>query len=559
MKHYIFYFILLVFSTSLVGQYSSYDWPESFPEQDSIRGTLSKYRTCFDVKRYHLSVYFDETTPEIFGSNIISFDCIADTDTIQLDLFENMAILEVNYQDQILSYNRFFNAFQIIGCGFKAGNSYQIEVKYKGIPKIAKNAPWDGGFTWSEDVKGRFWAGVSCEGLGASVWWPNKDHLSDNPDFGMKMDYYIMNPHLSIIGNGQFRGLSKEGDYYKHSWEITYPITNYNVSFYIGHYSFFEDTYYTSAGTPIQLNYYVLDYNLEKAKIHFQQVHEILAALELFFGPYPFIEDGYKLVEAPYLGMEHQSAIAYGNNFQRGYLGGRIPANQDWDYLIMHETGHEWWGNSISCTDHADMWIHEAMTTYSEALFVEAIYGKPAYTEYLLMQRPWIRNLDPIQGPLDVNFDGFKSSDIYYKGAWIYHTLRNLVDDDLLWKDMLLAFYEKYKYSKVTSAEIYQYFKEIFKFSNVNAFIEQYFFSTFVPKLSIIQQPVIYTDFLIYHYKFEEAHPDLQLPLKLRSCDRDIIIHPNNEWQELILPLDHCVTFEELLQHYLIEVELSFD
>src|SRR5690606_4241750 len=191
--------------------------------------TLSKYRSCFDVKRYHLSVYFDENTPEIFGSNIISFDCIADTETIQLDLFKNMDILEINFQDRKLSYKRLFNAFQIIDCDFTAGNSYQIEVKYKGIPQIAKKAPWDGGFTWSEDVKGRFWAGVSCEGLGASVWWPNKDHLSDNPDFGMKMDYYIKNPHLSIIGNGQFRGLSKVGDYFKHSWEVTYPITNYNV------------------------------------------------------------------------------------------------------------------------------------------------------------------------------------------------------------------------------------------------------------------------------------------------------------------------------------------
>lgn len=556
MKFYIFFFFLLCYSTHISSQYVPYEWPDKFSLSDSIRGSLSAYRTCFDVRKYHLSVYFDLENKRIEGSNTISFDCITDTDTIQLDLFDNMEIVEITHGSRILKYERFYNAFFVLDGNFKAGNSYEIKVQYKGTPKIALKAPWDGGFIWSNDEKGRLWAGVSCQGLGASVWWPNKDHLSDNPDNGMIMDYYIKDEHLMVVGNGRFKGLSKSGDFYKYSWEVVNPINNYNVTFYIGNFEYFQDIYFTSAGTPVELNYYVLDYNLEKARVHFEQVHEILAGLELFFGPYPFIDDGYKLVESPYLGMEHQSAIAYGNNYQRGYKGSRIPPEQQWDYLIMHETGHEWWGNSVSCTDHADMWIHEAMTTYSEALFVESLYGKKAYREYLLMQRPWIRNVTPLQGPLYVNFDDFKSTDIYYKGAWVYHTLRSLMDNDLQWKDFLFEFYEKFKHSKVTSAEVYAYFREKLKFSYVEAFIEQYFFSTYVPKLQIIQKPVIYTDFLIYEYRFENAHPDLQLSLKLENCDHNLFLHPTTSWQELILPLNHCISFETIMDNYLIDIEL---
>lgn len=553
---YLFVFAFLTFTTLCFPQYEKYTWDISPTEADSLRGALSQYRDCIDIQHYHLKVYFDLENKFIKGFNRITAAILKDTDTVQLDLFGNINIDRIIIEGKVINYSRKHNTF-FVHYPFEAGKEYVIEVNYSGNPAIARMAPWDGGFTYAKDDQGRPFISVSCEGFGASAWWPNKDHLSDNPDRGMLMEYLVSDPELSVISNGRKKGpVEKEGKYFKHSWEVINPITNYNVSFYIGHFTHFSDVYHTSGGEKVDLDYFVLDYNLEKAKIHFQQVHIVLSALELYFGPYPFIEDGYKLVEAPYLGMEHQSGIAYGNKYMKGYLGKRIPEGHNWDYIIMHETGHEWWGNSIGCKDHAEMWIQEAMTTYSEALFVEAIYNKEEYINYLDMQRGWIKNKSPLIGPPDINYE-FPDSDIYYKGAWVYHTLRSILDDDVKWKEFLFSFYDDHKYQKVTSEQLFEYMQKHLQISNFHAFIEQYFYSTYVPTLYIIIRESENNSAYVIEYRFDNAHEDLSFPIKLENCDNNLYLAPTGEWQESIIPLDNCIDFKEIEKHYYIELKIE--
>lgn len=552
---YLFVFTFLTFATVCFSQYEKFNWDIAPTEADSLRGTLSPLRNCYDVQHYHLKVYFDLENKYISGFNRITANFLKKSDTIQLDLFENMAIDSILIEGKLVDYSRKHNAF-FVYFPFEEGKEYVIDVNYSGNPAIAKMAPWDGGFTFGKDGIERPFVSVSCEGFGASSWWPNKDHLSDNPDRGMLMEFLISNPDLSIISNGRRRGsIEKEGDFYKHGWTVNAPITNYNVSFYIGHFLHFSDIYKTSSGKEVDLDYYVIDYNLELAKEHFKQVHSVLSALELYFGPYPFIEDGYKLVEAPYLGMEHQSGIAYGNRFTRGYLGKRIPAGHNWDYIIMHETGHEWWGNSIGCKDHAEMWIQEAMTTYSEALFVEALYNKKEYVKYLEMQRDWIQNKFPIIGPMGINYE-FSDPDIYYKGAWIYHTLRSIMDDDLKWKELLYAMYDDHKFQKITSDQLLSYVQKKLNLKNFDAFVEQYFHSTYVPLLQIHLTQSEKDNTVTIDYKFENCHKDLTFPIKMVSCDSNLYINPSNEWQKLIVPFDSCLDFSEIEKYYYINLNV---
>jgi aminopeptidase N len=535
-------------------QFSLYTWDSIYTEKDSIRGTLLPNRSCYDVLNYHLSVYFEIEEKAISGHTTLTALGKCNIEEIQIDLFENLTVTSLLINSEEKAFYRKYDAIFIPEANLREDSLYRIEIFYRGQPKESKKAPWDGGFVWKNDDQNRPFIGVACQGLGASVWWPNKDHLSDLPDQGMSMDFFLKDSSLFAISNGQRIGTEKVGEYYRHSWKVDHPIHNYNVTFYIGNYVFFEELYTSAGGTVTPMHFYVLDYNLDKARVHFQQVPQVLASLEWMFGPYPFASDGYKLVEAPYLGMEHQSAIAYGNLFLPGYLGMRIPEGQDWDYIIMHETGHEWWGNSVRCKDNAEMWIHESMTTYSESLFVESLMGKNAYHEYINSQRWLILNKEPLVGPLGVNYD-FYTTDIYYKGAWLYHTLRNLVDNDYLWLDFLRKFYLHFQHSSTDTHQILSFWETHLPLSHLNALAEQYLYSVKIPKL-ILRTQKLDDESIVLSYHLEESHPELALSLRIDDCDQSLYLHCSTSPQEILLESNHCIDFKKLQEYYLIKVKL---
>jgi aminopeptidase N len=544
-------FLLAFFCQFSYAQFSLFTWENTFSPRDSTRGTLLPNRSCYDVQHYHLSVYFDFSKQAIRGHTTIEALGKCDVAEIQIDLFENLTPTSVWINAEEKAWVRKYDAILIPKANLKKDSLYTLVVHYQGQPKIATKAPWDGGLVWAKDALDRPFIGVACQGLGASVWWPNKDHLSDPPDQGMTMDFYIQDSTLSVISNGQKMGTTKEGDYYRHSWKVEHPIHNYNITFYIGNYVFFEEMYHSAGGTLTPLHYYVLDYNLERAQQHFQQVPTVLASLEWMFGPYPFSKDGYKLVEAPYLGMEHQSAIAYGNQYLPGYLGSRIPKYQEWDYIIMHETGHEWWGNSVRCKDHAEMWIHESMTTYSESMFVESLYGKKAYQQYINSQKAYIQNKEPLVGPLDVNFD-FSTTDIYYKGAWLYHTLRNLVDNDYVWLEFLRKYYLHFQHSTTDTPSLLAFWKEHLPLSQLDALADQYLYSVQIPKLFLRTEEEGGHTLLTYH--LENSHPQLELSLRIDDCHQSLYLHCSSTPQQMILTGLDCLDFSSLEEQYLIEV-----
>lgn len=479
----LFIIFFLCLTTSLLwGQHKhSYYNHLQFSESDTLRGMLRPERTCFDVTFYDLSIKVDIEKRQIDGYVDMAFEVMDPTEKIQIDLFKNMSIYQIEMDGEKLSYDRVHNAVFVHLPFLKQGTNKTMRIHYGGTPIAARNAPWDGGFSWKEDKNDRPWVGVSCEGIGASLWWPNKDHLSDEPD-SMAINIAVPNG-LTCIANGNLRGKQTlKDDYTEYNWFVSYPINNYNVTLNIADYTHFSDSYEAADGEALSLDYYVLTYNLEKAKEHFAMVPEMMACYEHFFGKYPFWNDGFALVETPYLGMEHQGAIAYGNRYMRGYLGRMIPDDMDWDYIIVHETGHEYWGNSISCVDHAEMWIHESFTTYMEALYVECAYNYEDAIRYLEMQKPFITNKTPIVGPLNVNFDNWGHSDHYFKGSWVLHTLRHAIGDDDLWFDILKSFYQKHAISTIESADFINYVNEKTG-RDFSTFFEQYLYHAAIPSL----------------------------------------------------------------------------
>ncbi len=480
MRGVLLYFGLIILSFPLFGQEDFYKKYE-FTEADTLRGALRPERTCFDVHYYDLNIKVDIDNRYLSGFVDVCYTAIEDFERLQLDLFKNMQINAIELDHKKLPFKRIHNAFFVETPLQKKGSENCLRVYYEGAPITARNAPWDGGFVWKKDQEGKDWVGVACEGTGASLWWPNKDHLSDEPD---SMHIRVAVPEgLMCVSNGNLvHTLPQKNGFTRYDWKVSYPINNYNVTVNIADYAHFSETYCAEDGDSLSLDYYVLKESVSKAKKQFQQVPEMLRCFEYYFGKYPFWEDGYAMVETPYLGMEHQSAIAYGNKYMRGYLGGLIPPDMDWDYIIIHETGHEYWGNSISCEDHAEMWIHESFTTYMEALYVECTYSYADAVRYLLSQRKYIQNVQPIVGPMDVNWDEWSSSDHYYKGSWILHTLRHVINDDDLWFSILKDFYTDHQRSHITSQVFFDYVMQRTKL-DLHSFFSQYLYYTQAPKL----------------------------------------------------------------------------
>jgi len=520
-------FSFLLFALSLNAQ--------NFDRQDSLRGNLTHLRLCYDVTFYDLNIAIDEVERSIEQStNIIHFDIIKQCSIIQIDLASNMEIMSIKFEGNELKFEREIDAVYVyFNRTLNKGESHKISVLYGGYPKVAKNPPWDGGFSWEKDFNGNPWIGVSCQGLGASTWWPCKDHQSDEPD-SMRIKVAARYP-LKIISNGNLRSDTTIWNQYFNSWMnvsewfVTYPINNYNVTINIGDYNHISDQYISNTDT-LELDYYILSGNELKAKEHFKQVKPMLECFENFFGPYPFLDDGYSLIETSYLGMEHQSAIAYGNNFLKGYYGNiAFTDNLDFDYIIVHESGHEWWGNSITTSDIADMWIHEGFCTYSEVLFVECLYGYDKMLSYVNNQKNNVLNDKPILGTYHVNNQG--SSDMYCKGSLMLHTLRNLIDNDELWFSIIKGISNNFKYQIVEGIDIINYINLVSD-KDFSIFFRQYLEFKDIPEFqySIIKDGMNTT--LVYRW---EAIDKFDMPLLINIGQEDFWIYPSNSFSELDL------------------------
>lgn len=503
-----------------------------FTAADTLRGMLRPERTCYDVYYYDLQLKVDIDRHHLAGAVDIYYKVLEDFTVLQLDLYANMKIEKVVFGDQELKYRRQADAFFVtFARQQQKGDKGQLRVYYSGAPRVAKNPPWDGGFVWANDNNGDPWVGVACEGDGASLWWPNKDHLSDEPD---SMAIRISVPTgLTCIANGNLRQIVPEGKMQRFDWFVSYPINNYNVTVNIAKYAHFRDVYKAKDGDTLALDYYVLPYNKDKAVKHFRQVHQVLACFEHYFDKYPYWRDGFALVETPYLGMEHQSAIAYGNQYMRGYLGGMIPSDMDWDYIIVHETGHEYFGNSVSCNDIAEMWIHESFTTYMEALFVEYAYSYADAIRYLNSQRYFISNKEPILGPPDVNFDNWDGSDHYYKGAWILHTLRHVIGNDDQWWALLKGFYRHASHSNITTRDFVAFVNQ-FTGKNFEPFFAQYLQYPTIPVFQYQLQQM--GDDVRLRYRWKSDVPNFDMPLLVGAPSRyERILPVSDKWQEISL------------------------
>jgi aminopeptidase N len=427
-------FLLLLFISTLTSAQFSQAPPT---RQDTLRGSITPEREWWDLSFYHLEMTTNPADSTIFGSVLIRYSVLEENNSMQIDLQAPMQITRVVQQNNDLVFKQDGNAWYVTLSEKQVkGESNEIIVSYEGKPKLSLRPPWDDGITWDYDQNGSPFYASACQGGGASIWWPCKDHMYDEPD---SMLISITTPgDLMDISNGRLMGMEENPDgTLTWNWYVLNPINNYGVNINVGDYSHFSETFEGELG-KLDIDYYVLSYNLDKARQHFKQAPMMLEAFEHWFGPYPFYEDGYKLVEAPYLGMEHQSSITYGNGYINGYRG-RDLSQTGWgkkfDFIIIHESGHEWFANNISYRDIADMWIHESFIAYSEGLYVEYWHGKEAGDEYLRGIRSNISNDRTIIGQYDVNRSG--SGDMYQKGATMLHMIRQLVDDDEKWRQLL--------------------------------------------------------------------------------------------------------------------------
>jgi len=428
-----------------------------FTRQDSLRGSITPERSWWDLTYYHLDIAVKPSDSTIYGSNTVTYRVIRSSEVMQIDLQPPLGILKAEQNGKSLSFTREGNVYWIrMAENQKPGEIYSLVLNYGGKPKVSRRPPWEGGITWKKDKNNLPFAASSCQGDGASLWWPCKDHMYDEPD-SMLISVNVPSS-LMDVSNGRLRSVVRHrNNTTTYNWFVGNPINNYGVNINIADYAHFSEVFNGENGR-LTCDYYVLRENLEKAKVHFRQAPMMLAAFEYWFGPYPFYKDGYKLVEAPYLGMEHQSSITYGNGYQNGYLG-NDQSGSGWgdkfDFIIIHESGHEWFANSITYEDVADMWIHESFINYSENLYVEYYYGKDAGTEYALGTRRGIRNDRPVTGFYNVNSSG--SGDMYPKGGNMLHTLRQIVDDDEKWRGILRGLNTDFYHQVVKGTQIEEY------------------------------------------------------------------------------------------------------
>jgi len=513
-----------------------------FTHQDTLRGSNGPGRDWWDVKHYTLRLKPDYQKKEISGYCHIIFKTIkpGKNKIMQIDLQEPMEIEEIStdtYSGKInYKFRREKNVYWIDFGNKEFKRDDKIEeflvIKYKGKPREAKRPPWDGGWIWVKDARGRPWMSVACQGLGASAWYPCKDYQGDEPDEGANIFINVPDTLVAVSNGVVLAPPIKKNGQEVFAWKVYNPINNYNIIPYIGKYVNWKETYEGEKG-KLECNYWVLDYNLEKAKEQFKQVPMMLKAFEHWFGPYPFYEDGYKLIEAPHLGMEHQSAVAYGNGFKNGYRGRDLSGSAagwglKWDFIIVHESGHEWFANNITTIDIADMWVHEGFTNYSETLFTEYYYGKEAGSDYCIGTRKLITNDKPIIGPNGVNKEG--SSDMYYKGGNMLHTIRQVINDDEKFRVILRGLNSKFYHSVVTTKQIESYMSEQ-SGKDLSRIFDQYLRTTMIPELEYK-----FTGDNMY-YRWSNCVKGFNMPIKLSGA-KDVWLKATTEWKTVAMAAD---------------------
>lgn len=524
MKKLLFLFILI----------SNFILAQTFIKEDTLKGSDTDFRNFWNVTKYELTVEPNFEKKYVSGRNMISFEITKDVEnpTFQIDLQQPMQYKMSGKENWNIKREGDF-IFISIKEKFKKGDKGFFKIAYSGNPTIAKNAPWDGGWVFSKDKKGNPWMSVAQEGIGASVWIPTKDIWNDEPDNGIKMT--IISPKdLMGIGNGKLISNEIINDKNVTIWEVKNPINAYSIVPNIGKYVHFGEKFQGEKGV-LDLDYWVLDYNLDKAKKQFQQVKPMMKTFEYWFGPYPFYEDSYKLVESPYLGMEHQSNIAYGNQFENGYLGRDLSETGiglQWDFIIIHESGHEWFANNITAKDQADLWIHEGFTCYSETLFTENFLDKKSANTYVQGLRRNIQNDTPIIGKYSVRNEG--SGDMYYKGANMLHTIRQIINDDEKFRSILRGLNADFYHQTVTTKTVENYIsiKSGIDFSSV---FDQYLRTTDIPTLVYEQKGKT------LKFKYENTVENLKLPIRI---DEKTTINPTKDWQTITLSSDKAIVWD---------------
>jgi aminopeptidase N len=499
---------------------------EIFTHQDTLRGSITKERVWWDLKYYHLDIKVNPKDKTINGTNTVRYTVLTEYNKMQIDLQEPLQIYKVTQDGKELKFEREGNAFFIeLSTSQKVGETKEIIISYGGKPKEAVKPPWDGGITWSKDKNGKDFIASTCQGIGASIWWPCKDHMYDEVE-NMLISVNVPGD-LTNVSNGRLQSVKKEKDGTKtFNWYVSNPINNYGVNINIGDYVNFTEKFKGEKGN-LDCSYYVLKDNLAVAKEHFKEVPKMLKAFEHWFGPYPFYEDSYKLVETPYSGMEHQSSITYGNQYKEGYLG-RDFSLSGWglkfDYVIIHESSHEWFANNITYKDIADMWIHEAFANYSESLFVEYYYGKEAGTSFIRGLQKGIDNAKPIIARYDVNNEG--SGDMYPKGANMLHTIRQLINDDVKWRNILRGLNSTFYHQTVTTKQIEDYLSTQSGIDLTNIF-NQYLRTTQVPTLEywFLNQK------MAYHWM--NCIDKFDMPVKVTLNGVETWLKPTKVWQDI--------------------------
>lgn len=500
---------------------------QEFTQADSLRGSITKERAWWDLTYYHLDIEVDPSDSTIYGSNLVQYTVLSEGNVMQIDLQKPLNISRVSQDGKELKWSSNGSAhFISLKKEQKKGKTNSILIEYGGRPHVAIRAPWDGGISWKYDDNGKSFVSSSCQGIGASIWWPCKDHMYDEVDSALVS--VTVPEGLMNVGNGQLRNLTQKNGKVTSEWFVSNPINNYGININIGDYVHYSKTYSGEKG-PLDVDYYPLKYNLEKAQEQFSQVPKMLEAFEYWFGPYPFYEDGFKLVEVPYLGMEHQSSITYGNRYSNGYRGMDL-SETGWglkfDFIIIHESGHEWFANNITYKDIADMWIHESFTAYSECLFLEYYYGKDAGAEYVLGTRSRIANDSPIIGQYNVNGRG--SGDMYYKGSNMLHNIRQIVNNDSLWRSTLRGLNETFYHQTVDTRQIEKYIEST-THKKLSKIFDQYLRDTRIPVLEYrVKDDGV-------SYRWTNVVNDFEMPIELIVDGESIQLTASTYWKFKVL------------------------
>lgn len=511
---------------------------QALKRQNILRGSVTPERSWWDLQHYDLSVAVDIGEQRFSGANIISYKAIAPAKRFQLELQPPMVITSVSQNNKLLDVEQEgYSYFVNLQAAHEIGQEYQLTVEFSGVPHQAIKAPWDGGVTWSEDSSGMPFVATSNQGIGASIWWPNKDHGYDEPDRGIDMHIEVPQP-LVNVSNGRLVNIEEvpENSSRIYHWQVKSPINNYGVNINIADYVNFSEQYQGENGR-LDMDYYVLRENEEVAKTHFKDAIRAMQALEHWFGPYPFYQDSFKLVEVPYLGMEHQSSVTYGNEYKMGYKGrdlSRTGWGLKWDYIIIHEAAHEWFANNITAQDVADIWIQESFTTYAEGLFVEYHYGKAAGNEYIQGLKYRINNKAPLISEYGINKWG--SRDVYAKGALLLHSIRQIIDDDVKWRNILRGLNKTFYHQTVTSGQIEAYLIEHSEKSLVNVF-EQYLRDARLP----ILEYSFHDNKLMARWNntIETFDMPMRVTFKGENAEQQQWLNLTTKWQEFDVPSEN--------------------